>query len=177
MFEILFLGTSAVIPTPERCPSATLVRHGQEYYLVDCGEGTYQRLVQAQLRGLTDAQPGVNLRQVFLTHDHLDHLLGIGGLLFSTRMLHIKPRPRLSIYGGSSTIDRVRVLATLIRSPEAREPGVDIEYFAVSRGVLVEDETITISAFRSNHTANSTLRRRNTRIATALITTTRRPSP
>ena len=153
MFEILFLGTSAAIPTPERSPSATLIRHGKTHYLVDCGEGAYQRLTQAQTRGLTDATPGINLRQVFFTHDHLDHLLGIGGLLFSTRMLHLKPRPRLSIYGGSTTLDRIRVLTTLIRSPEARDPGVDIEYFAVSRGVLIEDESITITAFRTNHTA------------------------
>jgi len=153
VFEILFLGTSAAIPTPERSPSATLIRHGKAHYLVDCGEGAYQRLTQAQTRGLTDATPGINLHQVFFTHDHLDHLLGIGGLLFSTRMLHLKPRPRLSIYGGSTTLDRIRVLATLIRSPEARDPGVDIEYFAVSRGVLIEDESITITAFRTNHTA------------------------
>jgi ribonuclease Z len=153
VFEIVFLGTSAAVPTPERSPSATLIRHGKVHYLVDCGEGTYQRLTQAQARGLTDAIPGVNLRQVFFTHDHLDHLLGIGGLLFSMRMLHQKPRPRLSIFGGSTTLDRVRVLATLIRSPEARDAGVDIEYFAASRGVLIEDEDITISAFRTNHTA------------------------
>lgn len=153
VFEIVFLGTAAVVPTPERCPSATLVRHGQSYYLVDCGEGTYQRLTQAKARGIADVRPGVNLRQVFLTHDHLDHLLGIGGLLFSTRMSHSRPRPRLSIYGGSTTVDRARMLATLIHSPETRDPGVDIEYFAVSRGVLIEDEEIIISAFRSNHTA------------------------
>jgi ribonuclease Z len=153
VFEILFLGTSAAIPTPERTPSATLIRYGGRHYLVDCGEGTYQRLAQARAAGLTDAQPGVNLRQVFFTHDHLDHLLGIGGLLFSLRMANIKPRPRLSIYGGSTTLDRVRILATLIRSPEARDPGVDIEYFAVSRGVLIEDGELVISAFRTNHTA------------------------
>lgn len=153
VFEILFLGTSAAIPTPERIPSATLIRYAGRHYLVDCGEGTYQRLAQARAAGLTDAQPGVNLRQVFFTHDHLDHLLGIGGLLFSLRMANLKPRPRLSIYGGSTTLDRVRILATLIRSPEARDPGVDIEYFAVSRGVLIEDEEIIISAFRTNHTA------------------------
>jgi ribonuclease Z len=153
MFEIIFLGTSAAIPTPERSPSATLVRHGSAHYLVDCGEGAYQRLAQARARGLADVQPGGNLRQVFLTHDHLDHLLGIGGLLLAARMSHSRPRPRLSIYGGSSTVDRARVLATLIHSPEARDPGVDIEYFAVSRGVLIEDADISISAFRTNHTA------------------------
>jgi len=153
LFEVIFLGTSAAVPTPERSPSATLIRYGGRHYLIDCGEGTYQRLVQAQVRGITDAQPGVNLRHVFFTHDHLDHLLGIGGMLFSIRMLHLQPRPLMSIYGGSTSLDRVRVLATLIRSPEARDPGVDIEYFAVSCGVLMEDENIMISAFRTNHTA------------------------
>lgn len=141
------------MPTPERCPSATLVRYGGAYYLVDCGEGTYQRLAQTRARGMADVRPGINMRQVFLTHDHLDHLLGIGGLLFSARMAHTTPRPRLSIYGGSTTVDRVRVLASLIHSPEAHDPGVDIEYIAVSRGVLVEDADISISAFRTNHTA------------------------
>ena len=153
MFEIIFLGTSAAVPTPERSPSATLVRHGRAHYLVDCGEGTYQRLTQARARGIADVQPGVNLHQVFLTHDHLDHLLGIGGLLLAARMSHVTPRPRLSIYGGSTTVDRARLLATLIHSAEAHDPGLDIEYFAVSRGVLMEDADISITAFRTNHTA------------------------
>ncbi|MBN1964681.1 MAG: MBL fold metallo-hydrolase [Anaerolineae bacterium] len=153
MFEILFLGTAAAVPTPDRSSSATLIRHGSNHYLVDCGEGAYQRLAQAHAMGLTDAQPGVNLRQVFVTHDHLDHLLGIGGLLLSARILRRQPRPRLSIYGPSTALDRVRVIATLTRSPEAREPGLDIEYFAVSRGVLMEDASLVISAFRTNHTA------------------------
>ena len=76
----MFLGTSGSMPTARRAPTALLVRRGGERLLFDCAEGTQRQL-------LTSAIGLVDLREVFLTHFHADHYLGLPGMLktFSLR--------------------------------------------------------------------------------------------
>ena len=82
----MFLGTSGSMPTAGRAPAATLVRRGGERLLVDCAEGTQRQLLRSEV-GL------VELREVFLTHYHADHYLGLPGMLktFSLRGRFISP--------------------------------------------------------------------------------------
>ena len=78
LFEVVFLGTAAGVPAVDRGLPALLVLHGQRRFLVDCGEGTQRQLFAS----------GLGLRRldcVLLTHAHLDHLLGIGGLVATWR--------------------------------------------------------------------------------------------
>ena len=70
----MFLGTSGSAPTAQRATSATLVRRGGDRLLVDCGEGTQRQLLRSDV-GLVD------LEDVFLTHFHADHYLGLPGML------------------------------------------------------------------------------------------------
>jgi ribonuclease Z len=72
--DVVFLGTAASAPTAHRSPAALLVRRGGERLLFDCGEGT-QRQLQRSTIGLVD------LTDVFLTHFHADHFLGLPGML------------------------------------------------------------------------------------------------
>src|SRR5260370_17634341 len=74
MFDLVFLGTAAAVPSAERGLPALLVAKGASRFLIDCGEGTQRQLMRAGLgfRGLT---------HVLLTHAHLDHVLGLAGLL------------------------------------------------------------------------------------------------
>ena len=74
--DVVFLGTSASMPTAQRAPAALLVRRGGEKLLVDCGEGTQRQLLRSSV-GLLE------LREVFLTHYHADHFLGLPGMLKS----------------------------------------------------------------------------------------------
>jgi ribonuclease Z len=91
MFEIVFLGTSGFQPTATRGLPALMVLHEDERFLIDCGEGTQRQLIRSGL-GLR------RLRHVFLTHQHLDHLLGLGGLAAS---LAEAPEPStLTIHAG-----------------------------------------------------------------------------
>ena len=64
------------MPTAQRAPAALLVRRGGEKLLVDCGEGTQRQLLRSSV-GLLE------LREVFLTHYHADHFLGLPGMLKS----------------------------------------------------------------------------------------------
>ena len=72
--DVVFLGTAGSMPTARRNASATLVRRGGERLLVDCGEGTQRQLLRSDI-GLVD------LEEIFLTHFHADHFLGLPGML------------------------------------------------------------------------------------------------
>ena len=72
--DLVFLGTSGSMPTAQRAPTAILLRRGGERLLFDCAEGTQRQLLRSNV-GL------VELREVFLTHYHADHYLGLPGML------------------------------------------------------------------------------------------------
>lgn len=79
--DLLFLGTSAGVPTKARNVSATAVieASGSHWYLIDCGEGTQHQLLHTPL-SIRD------LRAIFITHVHGDHCFGLPGLLASAGM-------------------------------------------------------------------------------------------
>jgi ribonuclease Z len=85
----MFAGTAGSVPSARRGLPALLVRRGAERILIDCGEGTQRQLLRAgSLSDLTD---------VFITHLHVDHWLGLPGLL-QTFSLRDRDRP-LAIHG------------------------------------------------------------------------------
>jgi len=89
--DVVFLGTSASMPTAQRAPAALLVRRGGERLLFDCAEGT-QRQLQRSNVGLVD------LEEIFLTHFHADHFLGLPGML-KTFALRGRDELPLTVYG------------------------------------------------------------------------------
>src|SRR5262249_24597385 len=90
--DVLFLGTPASMPIApaQRAPAAPLVRRGGERILFDCAEGTQRQLLRSGV-GL------VELREIFLTHYHADHFLGLPGMM-KTFALRGRDVP-LDIYG------------------------------------------------------------------------------
>ncbi|MGZ4355047.1 MAG: ribonuclease Z [Gaiellaceae bacterium] len=88
--DVVFLGTSGGMPTAQRNPAGLLVRRGGERLLVDCGEGTQRQLLRSTV-GLVD------MPEVFLTHFHADHYLGLPGML-KTFALRGRDVP-LTVYG------------------------------------------------------------------------------
>ena len=88
--DLVFLGTSASAPTANRAPLALLLRRGGERLLFDCAEGTQRQLMRSSV-GLPD------LEEIFLTHFHADHYLGLPGMLktFSLRQRDVP----LTVYG------------------------------------------------------------------------------
>lgn len=97
----MFLGTSGSAPTARRATSATLVRRGGDRLLIDCGEGTQRQLLRSDV-GLVD------LEEVFLTHLHADHYLGLPGML-KTFALRGREVP-LTVYGPSGLRDLLGAL-------------------------------------------------------------------
>lgn len=87
--NVVFAGTAASAPSASRGVSALVVRRGGDTLLFDCGEGTQRQLLRSI--GLAD------LREIFITHFHADHVLGVPGML-KTFALRGRDAP-LTIYG------------------------------------------------------------------------------
>jgi ribonuclease Z len=87
--SVFFAGTAGSIPTARRGLPAVLVRRGGDRILIDCGEGTQRQLVAST--GL------IELSEIFLTHFHADHWLGLPGML-KTFDLRGRDRP-LTVHG------------------------------------------------------------------------------
>jgi ribonuclease Z len=99
--DVVFLGTSGATPTARRAPAATLVRRGGDRLLIDCGEGTQRQLLRCDV-GLLE------LREIFLTHYHADHYLGLPGML-KTYSLRGRELP-LTLYGPRGLRELLSVL-------------------------------------------------------------------
>jgi ribonuclease Z len=102
--SVAFLGTGGAVPSARRSTASVLVARGGERLLFDCGEGT-QRQMQRSL-GL------VQVDEIYFTHFHADHFLGLPGLL-KTYDLTERERP-LTIYGPRGLRDLFQSLARVI---------------------------------------------------------------
>jgi ribonuclease Z len=137
--DVVFLGTSGGMPSAHRNPAGLLIRRGGERILVDCGEGTQRQLLRSTV-GLVD------LGEIFVTHFHADHYLGLPGML-KTFALRGRDVP-LTVYGPPGLRDLFgalrRVFGKLtypldlveLRAGDALDRGdYSIVPFAVSHGV------------------------------------------
>ena len=145
MFELVFLGTAAAVPSAERGCPALLIARGSARFLVDCGEGTQRQLMRARLgfRGLG---------HVLLTHLHLDHVAGLAGLL-ATRQLY-QLEGSIEIIGSQETIAFVRRYLCATIGPE-REAGY--RFRAVSPGLVLPRPGWQITAFPVAHRGTESL--------------------
>ena len=103
--DIVFLGTAGSMPTAQRSPAALMIRRGGERLLFDCAEGTQRQLLRSSV-GLVD------LREVFLTHFHADHVLGLPGML-KTFALRGREQP-LDVYGPRGLVDLMASLRRVV---------------------------------------------------------------
>jgi ribonuclease Z len=136
--DVVFLGTAASAPTAQRSPAAVVVRRGGERLLFDCGEGT-QRQLQRSALGLPD------LEEIFLTHYHADHFLGLPGML-KTFALRGRDETPLTVYGPRGLRELFKQL----------QPFVGRLPFPVSLVELEPGETVphgeyTIEPFAADH--------------------------
>ena len=141
MFEILFLGTSASAPSAKRGLSALIVKHGEYRFLIDCGEGTQRQILQS-------GAGFKHLTRVLLTHGHLDHILGLGGLL--STFLRWEAIDELEIFGGRSTLDRVRVLIedVVLRG---NKPPMPLNFREIKPGTFFDADDFTVRAVPVSH--------------------------
>ncbi|GAB4532359.1 MAG: ribonuclease Z [Anaerolineae bacterium] len=141
MFELVFLGTSASAPSVHRGLSAQVVLCNEYRFLIDCGEGTQRQLLKSGL-GFK------RLDKILITHGHLDHILGLGGL--ASTFSRWEAIDQVQIYAGSWALDRVRdlLLGVVLRGAN---PPMQIEFVELQPGVIMEDDKFQVRAFSVSH--------------------------
>jgi ribonuclease Z len=134
--SVVFLGTGGSVPTARRATACLLVRRGGERLLFDCGEGAQRQMHRST--GL------VQLDEIYLTHFHADHYLGIPGLL---KTYDLQDRERsLRIYGPPGLRDLFRVIQRIVG--RTRYP---VELVELDEGAAVEHEGYEIRAVPVTH--------------------------
>ena len=141
MIEIIFLGTSASAPSIYRGLSAQIVLYKNHRFLVDCGEGTQRQILRSGL-GFK------RLNKILLTHGHLDHILGLGGLV--STFARWETVDHIEIYGGGWALERVHDLIYGVVLRGAKPP-IKIDLIEVHPGVILEDDSFEIVAFPVIH--------------------------
>jgi ribonuclease Z len=145
MFDLVFLGTAAAVPSAERGLPALLVARGSSRFLIDCGEGAQRQLMRAGLgfRGLA---------HVLLTHAHLDHVLGLAGLLATFALFRVDGT--IEIIGSDETLAFVRRYLADTIGPE-RESAYRLR--AISPGPVLVREGWRLDAFAVAHRGTASL--------------------
>ena len=134
--DVVFLGTGGSVPSARRNTAGVLVRRGGDRILFDCGEGT-QRQMQRSI-GL------IPVDDIFITHLHADHYLGLPGLLKSYEMQdRVEP---LTIHGPPGLIALFDSISRIVGRP--RYP---IELVELNRGEAVQRDGYAIEPFDVEH--------------------------
>ena len=102
--DAVFLGTGGSVPSARRNTASVLVRRGGDRLLFDCGEGTQRQMQRST--GL------VQVHEIFITHLHADHYLGLPGLL-KTWDMQDRETP-LVIYGPPGLTDLFSGLSRIV---------------------------------------------------------------
>jgi ribonuclease Z len=141
VFELIFLGTSASAPSIHRGLPAQVVLYNEYRFLIDCGEGTQRQLLKSGL-GFK------RLDKILITHGHLDHILGLGGL--ASTFSRWEAIQHMEIYAGAWALERVEdlLLGVVLRGAN---PPLRIDFIQLEPGVIMEDDKFRLRAFPVSH--------------------------
>ncbi len=138
MFDLLFLGTGASIPSRNRALPCVAVKRGPDIVLFDCGEGSQRQLMQSRFSFM-------KIRAIFITHLHGDHFYGLPGLLQTMGMSGRKDP--LIVCGPAGLKD---ALTTCLNVCEGEiEYPVDIRDVGPDDVIDVNDMNVTV--FKTEH--------------------------
>jgi ribonuclease Z len=121
--------------------SAQVVKHDEYRFLIDCGEGTQRQILQSGI-GFK------RLNRILITHGHLDHILGLAGLL--STFSRWEAIDELEIFAGSWALERIHDLLYGVVLRGARPP-MEIHLRPISPGVFFQGEDFAVTAIPVSH--------------------------
>lgn len=137
--EAFSLGTSGMMPLPNRFLTSLLVRREGEIFLFDCGEGTQVSLKMLNLKWK-------KISAIFISHMHADHVTGLPGLLMLSSQ--VDREDPLYIFGPSKLgeyIESSRKILDMYINYE-------IKFIAVEEGEIYNGDGFSINAYKLDHT-------------------------
>jgi ribonuclease Z len=136
--EIVFLGTTAAVPSSARGHVAIALKYHNEIILWDCGEGTQRQLIKSKTNYM-------KINKIFITHFHGDHFLGIPGLI-QTMSFADRSEP-LHIYGPKGIEELMKRVLNLGEYVE----GFKIYAHEMSDALVIEEEKYAITCLAVEH--------------------------
>lgn len=136
--EIVFLGTTAAVPSSARGHVAIALKYHNEIILWDCGEGTQRQLIRSKTNYM-------KVKKIFITHFHGDHFLGLPGLI-QTMSFADRNEP-LHIYGPKGIEELMKGILNL----GEYAVGFDIRVHEIEDGTVVEEEKYKITCLAVEH--------------------------
>ena len=141
MLSVTFLGTSASIPTIDRNVAGLAVQREGETLLFDCGEGTQRQMMRYGV--------GFAFQEIFFTHYHADHMLGVTGLL---RTLGLQDRAAPVLLYGPKGAQRILGAAISLGIERNKFP---VEIFEVKSGDRLARDQYDMVVFETEHRADT----------------------
>ncbi|MEM2342133.1 MAG: ribonuclease Z [Candidatus Bathyarchaeia archaeon] len=141
--RIIFLGTSASIPTNDRSLPSIIIQHEGDILMFDCGEGTQRQMIKAGI--------GLNRKMiVFITHMHGDHVLGLPGMIQTMSLLG---RDKLlQIYGPTGIKNFMESIFRTVKFWLS----FPVEIYEVNyEGVIYKNKQYEVQASWTEHTVQS----------------------
>ena len=138
--QITFLGTSSGVPTRSRNVSSVALRLPQraEFWLFDCGEGTQHQLLRSDLKTS-------QIRRIFITHLHGDHIFGLMGFLASCGLAGNVQR--VDIYGPAGLNEYLKACGKYSHTHFS----YPVQVHTVSPGIIYEDDEYIVSCGSLKH--------------------------
>ncbi|MEM1310485.1 MAG: ribonuclease Z [Cyanobacteria bacterium P01_D01_bin.71] len=139
--EVTFLGTSSGVPTRSRNVSSVALRLPQrgEVWLFDCGEGTQHQFLRSEFKAS-------QIRRIFITHMHGDHIFGLMGLLASCGLAG-NPQQKVDLYGPSKLNDYLQAC----RRYSQTRFSFPLKVHTVNPGLVYEDAEFEVSCDLLEH--------------------------
>lgn len=118
-----------------------MIIHSEHRFLIDAGEGTQRQILKSGL-GFK------RLDRILVTHGHLDHILGLGGLI--STFVRWEVMPKIEIVGGEEALSRIDdlIFGVVLKG---EYPDVKITLRPITSGLIYEEKAFTITAFPVYH--------------------------
>jgi ribonuclease Z len=139
MISVTILGNNSAVPAFDRHPTSQVVSLDGTNYLVDCGEGTQIQMIKYKIRR-------GKISHIFISHLHGDHYFGLVGLINTFGLL--SHQQDLHVFGPSQLQEIIELQLKVAETNLSYK----LHFHIITKeAVLVDDDKITISCFRTNH--------------------------
>lgn len=140
-FSLKILGSNSATPAYGRHHTAQVLNVGRHHFLIDCGEGTQERLVKYKVHTW-------KINHIFISHLHGDHYLGLMGFIFTMHLL--KRNHDLHLYGQRGLEE---IILTQLKYSDSKLNYKIIfhELNTEAETVIFEDAKVSVSSFPLDH--------------------------